>query len=168
MAIEAPLSKYQRNNFLIYIAGCLLLGLWFGYDGYINKTFISEHTTEQGEPNSTLVFNRKAPPVLFAGAMFFSGCLYAIRSRRVVAAEDALLLPRGRKIPYDDIEMIDRTHFEKKGFFTIAYRKRGSGALVRRKLNDRQYDNLEAILDHLVAQISPPSEDTGDRPPETA
>ena len=154
MAIEAPLSKYKRNNFLIYMAGCLLLGLWFGYDGYVNKTFIAENTTEQGEPNGTLVFNRKAPPVLFAAALFFGGYLYLIRSKKLVAAADALLMPGGRKIPYDSIEMIDKTHFEKKGFFTVTYRKEGKNGSARRTLNDRQYDNLGPILDHLVAQIT--------------
>ena len=36
MAIEAPLSKYRRGNFKIYIVACLVLGAWFAYDGYLN------------------------------------------------------------------------------------------------------------------------------------
>jgi len=57
------------------------------------------------------------------------------------------------RIPYDAIESIDKTHFDDKGFFTIIY-KENSGPEVRRKLSDRQYDNLEVVLDHLVAKIT--------------
>ena len=68
MAIEAPLSRYKRNNFYIYMGVCLVAALWFGYDGYLNKSFIQEHTDEQGRPNGTLAFNQKAPPFLLVGA----------------------------------------------------------------------------------------------------
>jgi len=153
MAIEAPISKYKRNSFLIGIGVCLVMALWFAYDGYINRTFIVEHTTEQGLPDGTLIFNQKSPPFFVLGALLLGAYWYAIRGRKLVAAEDALVAPRGRKIPYDAIETIDRTHFETKGFFVVTY-KNQSGRLVRRTLSDRQYDNLKAILEHLVAQIS--------------
>lgn len=153
MALEAPLSRYKRNNFIIYIAVCLAAALWFAYDGYLNKDFIEEHTTEQGRPDSTLVWNQKLPPVLVVGALLFAGYWYAIRNRKLVATDDALILPGGKRIPYDSIEQIDKTHFEKKGSFTITY-KAGNGGLTRQKLSDRSYDNLGPILDHLVAQIT--------------
>jgi hypothetical protein len=153
MAIEAPLSKYKRNNFLIYIAVCIALALWFCYDGYFNKKFIAEHTTEQGRPEGTLVFNQKAPPILVLGALCLGAYWYAIRNRKLVAADDAIVFSGGRKIPYDAIEKIDKTHFETKGLFIITY-KDESGRLVEHKLSDRQFDNLKPILDHLVAQIT--------------
>jgi hypothetical protein len=152
MALEAPLSKFKRNNFIIYIVVCIALALWFAYDGYLNKSFIADHTTEQG-PNGTLAFNQKAPPVLGVGALLLAGYWYTIRNRKLVAAEDALHFSSGQKIPYDAIEQIDKTWFDKKGFFTIHY-KGPDGKPVRRKLSDRQYDNLAPLLDHLVAQIS--------------
>jgi hypothetical protein len=153
MAIEAPLSRYKRTNFYIYIAVCVVLGLWFAYDGYLNKGFIEEHTDEQGRPNSTLVFNQKSPPFFLAGALFFAGYLYAIRRRKLVAGEDALVIAGRQRIPYDAIEAIDKTFFEKKGFFTITY-KNGQGRESRRRISDREYDNLGPILDHLIAQIT--------------
>jgi len=153
MAIEAPLSRYKRNNFIIYIAVCLAAALWFAYDGYLSKDFIEKHTDEQGKPDSTLVWNQKLPPILVGGALLFGGYWYAIRNRKLVAAEDALILPGGKKIPYDSIEQIDKTHFEKKAFFTITYKAAG-GSLTRQRLSDRSYDNLEPILNHLVAQIT--------------
>jgi hypothetical protein len=152
MTLEAPLSRHTRTNFIIYTAACVLLGLWFAYDGYINKSFIEEHTDEQGNPNGVLVFNQKSPPFLFVGAALFTGYFLAIRGRKVVAGENELVIAGKETIPYDAIERIDKTHFEKKGFFTITYKK--DGREVDRKLNDRTYDNLGPILDHLIAKIT--------------
>ncbi len=160
MALEAPLSRYKRNNFILYIAVCLGGAAIFAYDGYLSqyewshrRAFYEEHTDEQGRPDSTLVWNQKLPPFLVVGALLLGGYWYAIRNRKLVAADDALILAGGKRIPYDSIEQIDKTHFEKKGFFTITY-KAGNGSLTRQKLSDRTYDNLGPILDHLVAQIT--------------
>ncbi len=155
MAIEAPLSKYKRNNFIIGIIVCLVMALWFGYDGRFNESFIAKHTNEQGRPDSTLVFNQKSPPFFLAGALLLGAYWYAIRKRKLVAAEDALVFAGGKKILYDAIEQIDKTHFETKGLFTLTYKTDG-GRVVRHKLSDRQYDNLKPILEHLVAQITEP------------
>jgi hypothetical protein len=153
MSIEAPLSKSKRNDFVIGIVACLALALWFAYDGYFSKKFIAEHTTEQGQPDGTLVFNQKAPPFFVVGALFFGAYWYGIRNRKLVAADDALVLPGGRKIPYAAIEQIDKTHLETKGFFTVVY-KNEHGSLAKHKLTDRQFENLKPILEHLVAQIT--------------
>jgi len=155
VAIEAPLSKYKRNNFIIGIVVCVVMALWFGYDGRFNRKFIAEHTNEQGRPDSTLVFNQKSPPFFVAGALLVGAYWYAVRKRKLVAAEDALVFSGGKKIPYDAIEQIDKTHFETKGLFTITH-KTDSGRLARCKLSDRQYNNLKPILEHLVAQIAGP------------
>lgn len=153
MALEAPLSKYKRNSFYIGIAVCIVMAVWFGYDGYLNQGFIKEHTYDDGRPNSTLVFNQKSPPFFVLGALLCGGYLYAIRNRKVVAGDDALLIAGKRRIPYDAIEKIDKTHFDKKGFFTITY-KNEQGRECRRTLSDREYDKLGPILDHLIVQIT--------------
>lgn len=153
MALEAPLSKYKRHNFYIGLAVCLVMAAWFAYDGYINESFIKDHTNEQGQPDSTLVFNQKSPPFFVLGALFCGGCFYAIRNRKVVAGDDALLIAGKRRIPYDAIEKIDKTHFDKKGFFTITY-KNERGSMSHRTLSDREYDKLGPILDQLIAKIS--------------
>ena len=68
-------------------------------------------------------------------------------------ADDAALTVPGKKpIPYDAIEKIDKTHFQKKGQFTIFYGRDGDEA--RLTLNDRQYDNLPEVLDLIVAKIT--------------
>ena len=144
MAIEAPLSKYKRTNFYIGIAVCIGLALWSGYDGYLSESF--KDSDWRGA-------NRVAPFILLPAAAILGAWLYAIRNRKVVAADDALIIAGTKKIPYDAIEKIDKTHFDQKGFFTITYRKDG-GAEVQCKLSDRSYENLTPILDHLIAQIT--------------
>jgi hypothetical protein len=153
MAIEAPLSKYKRNSFKIYIGICLIMAAWFAYDGYLNQSFIDEHTDEQGTADTDLVINRVAPPFLVGAAGLLALYFCAIKGKKLVAEEHDLVVTARKRIPYDAIESIDKTHFDDKGFFTIAY-KQGTGAEARYKLSDRQYDNLQAILDHLVAKIT--------------
>ncbi|MBN1362455.1 MAG: hypothetical protein JW993_17800 [Sedimentisphaerales bacterium] len=151
MMVEAPLSRYTRNSFIIYVAACLIGAAWFAYDGYFNQTFISKHTDEQGRADFDLAFNRAAPPFLLAGAVLLAGYFLAIRNRKLVADDDALAAGK-ETIPYDAIEKIDKTFFEKKGYFIITYTR--NGVETRRKLTDRQFDNLPAILDLLVAKIT--------------
>ena len=153
MAIEAPLSKYKRNNLKIYIVVCLVLAGWFAYDGFINATFIGEHTNEQGNADGVLVFNQKSPPAFVGVAVLLGAYLYAIRGRKLLADEHELIVAGKERIPYGQIEKIDKTYFADKGFFTIVY-QRDPGAETKRRLSDRDYDNLEAILEHLVAKIT--------------
>ena len=153
MAIEAPISKFTKTNLQIYIFLCLAVAAWFAYDGYLNKTFIEKNTDDDGSPNSTLIFNQKAPPFFFAAAAFFGAYLFVVKNRKLIADENELVFSAKEKIPYDSIEAINKTYFEKKGFFVITH-KDEHGNEINRKISDRKYDNLAAILDHLVAKIS--------------
>jgi len=153
MTMEAPLSRYKRNSLKIYIVACILAALWFGYDGYVSEKFIQQHTDEQGNPDSTLVFNRVSPPFFVGGALLLAVYFYVVRGRKVVAEDDKLVVAGKVKIPYDAIEAIDKTYYEKNGYFIVTY-KNESGKEVRQKLTDRSYDSLGPILEHLVAQIT--------------
>ncbi|UCF43608.1 MAG: hypothetical protein JSV99_01375 [Planctomycetota bacterium] len=153
MAIEAPLSKFKKNNFKISIAICVGLAIWFAYDGYYNEDFKAKHTGEDGTPDSTLAFNQKSPPYLIGAAVLLGAHLFAIRNKKVIADEKELIISDKEKIPYDSIEKIDKTNFDSKGHFTITY-KDEAGSEVNRKISDRTYDNLAAILEHLVAKIT--------------
>ena len=153
MAIEAPISKYKKTNLKIYIVLCIAVAAWFAYDGYINKDFIEKHTDENGKPNSTLIFNQKAPPFFAGAAVLFGVYLFVIKNKKLVADENELVFSAKEKIPYDSIQSINKTYFDKKGFFVITY-KDEHGKEIDRKISERNYDNLAAILDHLVAKIS--------------
>lgn len=153
MALEAPTSKFRKNNLKIYIALCIGLAIWFAYDGYFNETFKNKNTNDNGRPNATLVINQKAPPFLVSAAVLMSIYLFVIKNKKLVADERELVLNPQKKIPYDSIEKIDKTYFEKKGFFIITYKDQKDHQ-IDLKMSDRQYDNLGLILDHLVAKIS--------------
>ena len=152
MAIEAPVSKFRRNNLKIYIVVCILATIWLGYDGYFNKKFIEEHSPE-GVPDSTLLFNQKAPTVSIGIAVLLVIQLLLIRKQKLISDEKELIFSDKERIAYDAIEQINKTHFDSKGYFIITY-KVENGKEMDRKISDRKYDNLKAVLDHLVAKIT--------------
>ncbi len=161
MAIEAPISKHKKTNLKIYIGACVLAAAVFAYDGYLSKYkwsrrysfYKKEVLDNNGKPTATMNFNRKSPPVFAAGAVLLTAYLLAIRNRKLIAEGNELVISAKKRIPYQCIEKIDKTHFDSKGFFIVAY-KDESGRQVNLKLSDRTYDNLGAVLEKLVAEIS--------------
>lgn len=156
MAIQAPLSKYKKTNFVIAILFLIGFGLWFGYDGYFNEEYIKENTenygTPEAKPNSDLVLNKAAPFVLFGAVLMMGVWFFLVNGDKVIADEDALITKKCA-IAYNSIERIDKTHFQSKGYFVITYKNKG-GKEARLKLSNRSYDNLLAVLDELIAKIS--------------
>ncbi len=152
MAIEAPVSKFRRNNGKLYIVACLGFAIWLGYDGYFNQKFIEKHSHD-GKPDGTLVFNQKAPVFLIGLAVLLGIQQFVMRNKKLIADEKELIFSDKDKISYDSIQKINKTNFESKGYFVITYKKENDKE-ADRKISDRQYDNLKAILDHLVAEIT--------------
>lgn len=153
MPIEAPISKHKINSFYIYIAICLIAAIWLTYDGYLNKEFIADHTNENGKPNLTLFINQKAPPFLVAAAVVLGVYCYTIKDKKLIAGENELVINDKKRITYDSIQQIDKTYFDKKGYFIITYKNNSNGEDTCR-LSSYTYDNLGPVLDHLAAQIS--------------
>jgi hypothetical protein len=159
MAIEAPASKFRKNNLKVYTAACIVFAIVFAYDGYLSKyqwshrsSFYEKHVKE-GRPDDTMIFNRIAPIFLVVLAAVLMGRLWALKDKKLLAAENELVIGDKEKISYDSIQKIDKTSFDSKGFFIITYKNK-DGSEVNRKLSDKTYDNLAAILDKLVAKIS--------------
>ena len=159
MVIEAPLGKYKKNNLKIYIAVCVIFAAVFAYDGYLSeyewshrRSFYEKHVKD-GRPDDTMIFNQKAPIFLSVAAVALGIRLWAIKNRKLIADENELVVSEKQKIPYGSIEKIDKTLFEKKGLFVITYKDENGGE-INLRLSDRTYDNLAAVLDHLVAKIS--------------
>lgn len=152
MAVEAPLGKFKKNNLKIYIAFCIGLAIWCAYDGYFNEKWIEEHTDADGNPQTYLVVNRKAPPYLIGATVLLGAYLFAIRNKKLIADESELIVGAKEKISYDSIQKIDKTHFGSKGYFIITYKNKDGGE-INRKISNRKYDNLSAVLDELVAKI---------------
>ena len=150
MAIEAPLSSYKKKNILIIAAVLIGVGGWFAYDGYKNQDFIDKHTVD-GVADSTLNFNRKSPP-FFIGAGILLGIYFVMVKGKKIIADENELIAGSITVNYDEIEKINKTHFDKKGFFIVIYSQDGQNKEL--KLSDRTYDNLGAVLDQIVSKIS--------------
>jgi uncharacterized membrane protein YobD (UPF0266 family) len=97
------------------------------------------------------VFRTARWPFL-VGAGVLLGIYFVIsRGKKLIAGENEFV-SGNTTIPYDAIEKINKTHFDKKGFFTITYTENGQSKELT--LKDRTYDNLPAVLDHIVSKIS--------------
>jgi len=153
MVIEAPLCKYKKNNLKIGIVILAIAAAWFYFDGRYSEKFIKKHTKADGSPDSNLVFNRKSPPYFLAGAVLLAGYFWTVRNKKIVADDQNIALDAKEKISYSAIQSVNKTNFDAKGYFVITY-KDGSGNEKSRKISDRTYDNLEAILDLLVSKIT--------------
>lgn len=155
MAIEAQYSKFRKQNCFIGIGLLLAFAAWFAYDGYINQKYIEKHTVvnELGieVPDSDLAFNQKSPPFFVAGALLVAGFFFMVKNKKIVAGETSLIMP-GQEIPYDNIEKINKTNFEKKGYFVLTYKNNDKEHDI--KLSSKTYDNLEAVLDELIKKLS--------------
>jgi hypothetical protein len=151
MSIEAPLSKYKKQNLLLIAAVLAGLGVWFWYDGHYNQTFINKHTVD-GKPDGTLDFNLKSPPFMLIAAALAGIRFWMLKDKKIVANEQGLICEK-LTIPYDRIESIDKTYFDSKGYFIVHYRDEQQ-AVKTLQISDRQYDNIPAILDHLVSKIT--------------
>jgi hypothetical protein len=152
MVLVAPASKYKIKTFLIYMAVLVGVAAWFFYDGNYNQAFIEKHSPD-GIPDATMTLNKKAPAYLVGTAVLLGVYLLVIRNKKVVAEDSALVIDGKTSIPYDTVQRIDKTDFDAKGHFTFTY-KTPDGKEIDRKISDRDYDNLKAVLEHLVAKIS--------------
>lgn len=151
MAIEAPLSRYKKNNMIIITMVLIVAGVWFYKDGYTNADFIAKHTNEDQSMDHTLLAHRYGWPVLVAGGLLTGAMFLLKRDKKIVADEKQLTVGR-TVIPFDSIDKINKTNFDKKGYFTITYKDNGTSRDLT--LSERTYDNLSAILDHTVSKIS--------------
>ncbi|MBN2019216.1 MAG: hypothetical protein JW749_03205 [Sedimentisphaerales bacterium] len=162
MALVAPLSKYKKKTFLIWMGLCFVFAVVFAYDGYLSKykwsmrySFYEKHVLENdGKPDDTMVWNQKWLPLACGGmVILFGAYLFIIRNKKVVADDTGLVIDDKLNIAYDSILKIDKTRFDSNGRFTITYRL-PNGKETDLEISDRNYDNLKAILDHTVAKIS--------------
>ncbi len=80
------------------------------------------------------------------------------KAKNIVVAKEKknpghLIISDKKKISYDSIQKIDKTKFKSKGYFVVTY-KNDDGGEVAQKISDKTYDNLEPILELLVAKIT--------------
>ena len=160
MAVVAPFCQYKKTNFKIYIVMLLAFSAYFAYDGYLSKykwskryDFYKGHVIDKGKPDATFVFNQKSPPFLLAGAIVVVVWYWKVKDKKLVADDEAIVFGEKDKIPYNSIESISKTSYDSKGFFIIEY-KSSDGQKSQRKISNRTYDNLDAVLNVLVSKIT--------------
>lgn len=149
---EAKFSKFKKQNLLIFAAACIIFGVWFAYDGYVSEKFIEKHTRD-GKPDSNLVFNQKAPYVLMIMAAFFAGRFHFQKNKKITTDNKGLDLNGLSRIEFDNIESVDKTNYDEKGYFIISY-KDDKGNDRTLKLSNRDYDGIGDVLDVIISKIS--------------
>jgi hypothetical protein len=160
MSIIAKYSHYKLGNLKIAAGVLIAFSVWCVYDGYYSESFIEKHTEtvelEDGttieKPNHTLIFCQKFPFVGFPLAAIAVLGFITKRNKQLVADSDGMILSCGEKILYKNIEEIDHTEYEKKGFFLIKYQQNGKQKSL--KLSNKTWDELEEVLDELVSKMS--------------
>jgi hypothetical protein len=152
MAVVAPFSQYKKTNHKIYILMLLVAAVWFFYDGYFNDKFKAKHT-KNGVADTTLVFHRKGPPYFLAGAVAVAIYSLIARNKKIIADEQELVLSAKEKIPYSSMESVNKTNYGSKGYFIITY-KDSAGKELQKKISNRTFDNLDAVLELLVSKIT--------------
>lgn len=153
MAIEAPYSSYRKTNCLIYIVVAILIGAWCAYDGYFNEVWIEDNTNNDGSPQAYLTINRQAPYYLGGVAVLCGAFWLTVRNKKITADENEIVIDKTEKIPYNAIEAIDKTYYDKKGFFIIHYKK-PDGNTILKAISHKKWDKTKVLLEHLVTKIS--------------
>ena len=149
MAIKAPGSRHSRTNWLIVAGLCSVMGLWFAYDGWLNKEY-QEKETKDGKPTANLLFNQYAPFPLGLYALYGFFLASRVRSKKIILDEKGLCIENNDPIPIDNISYIDNRRFDKDGQFIIGYTNSGKSKKI--KITDRKYDNLAELLAELIKQ----------------
>ncbi|MCP4710512.1 MAG: hypothetical protein GY869_17960 [Planctomycetes bacterium] len=152
MAVEVVGSRYTCRTNLIIAAACVVFGLWFLYDGWLNEEFIKDHTdkiTEEIDP--TLQSNRTWIPLGCSVVMiYFVISTVRLKSKKIVTDSEGLVISDGQKIAFSDIRQIDKRFFEQKGYFAVEYEQ--AGQTKEMKFDDRTWDGLGLLLDEIVKQ----------------
>ncbi len=160
MALVAPFFK--KKSLIKWICACIVFAVIFLYDGYLSKyqwsmrySFYKEHVIDKGgKPDEMMIWNQKWLPITCGVIALLLGIkFYTVRNRKIVAEDSDIVIDGKLNIAYDSIQKIDKTNFDSKGHFTLTY-KGPDGREIDRKISDKDYDNLEAILGHIVAKIS--------------
>ena len=73
--------------------------------------------------------------------------------KKIIADDQQLILSEKEKISYRSIESINKTDYDSKGYFVVVY-KDSTGQMLQKKISNRTFDNLDAVLQLLVSKIT--------------
>jgi hypothetical protein len=180
--IVAGAGQYYRNTRYIMAALTVVMGFWFGYDGFVRwpaedltieklkaqlvnaddataarlKTELkdhSNHTDTDIRLQRILAF--ALPPL---GICLLAWALYNSRGEYRLA-EETLYVPGHPPVPLAAIRELDQSLWDRKGIARVAY-ELSDGRSGRATIDDFVYDRLptDKIYDRIKAHLQPPAE----------
>jgi len=159
MSVKAIGSKYAKNTSYLYVLICMVMGLWFCYDGWFGEYRATELAKNDGMPTPNLYANQYLIiPLTLISIWFY---ISALKVGKLVAeaTSEGLIINNNPLIAYTDFVHIE-DRFKTKGVVIIAYMSDGVQNEV--KLSDRQYDQLGLLRDELIRQTNASTEGSDD------
>ena len=166
--IVAKAGRYYRNARYIVVAGTVIVGLWFAYDGWVkwpqeNARFDAVKAEQRAgqpkpHPNFDIQLQRIIAGVLVTLAFPMLGW-FLYRSRGEYRLCDSTLhVPAHPPVPLETIVELDKSKWDRKGIAYVDYRLDDSKRIRRLTLDDFVYerDPTDAIVACIDAYLQPP------------
>ena len=177
--IVAGAGQYYRNTRYVMAALTVVMGFWFGYDGFVRwpaeKVKVEEienalkarddaqlRTELKGysrHSDMDILLQRllafSLPPL---GICLLLWALYNSRGEYRLA-DETLVLPGHPPMPLSAIRELDQSLWDRKGIAKVVY-ELGDGRSGKAKLDDFVYDRVptDLIYDRIKAHLQPPAE----------
>jgi hypothetical protein len=164
--IVARGGTYYRVTRYLFAAGMLVMGAWFGYDGYVTYPRSNElhllHAREPAKyPKDYPTYDAKSigiqkvlAVVLPAGALAMLGWTLHHSRGAYRLSGDVLRVPGHPDVPLSGITQIDKSRWDRKGIAKLDYAL-ASGEKGTLTLDDFVYDRppTDRILETIEARL---------------
>jgi len=159
MSVKAIGSKYAKNTYYLYVLICMVMGIWFCYDGWFGEYRNIELDKNNGSATPNLYLNQFLIIPLTLLSIWFFISAKKVSSLVAETTDDGLIINGKGLIAYKDFVHIE-DRFKTKGVVIVAYKEDGMQKEI--KLHDRQYDNLGLLRDALIRKTNAATENNND------
>jgi hypothetical protein len=159
-AIVARPGRYYRNMRYLFVAGMLVMAVWFGYDGWVR--YPREQEMHRQNPKTgvrhtdTDIRLQQALASLLppAAVLFLIWTLYNTRGTYRLRG-DVLSVPGHPDVPLDAVRAIDKSKWDRKGIAYVEYDVNGQQGTLR--LDDFLYERgpTDRIVEQIEARLVP-------------
>jgi hypothetical protein len=172
--LVAKAGRYYRNARYIVVAGAVLVGLWFAWDGWVKwpaenarlAALSPEQRAGQHKPHPD--FDIQLQRIIAAGLVILAFPMlgwFLYRSRgEYRLAGTTLYVPGHPPVPLEAVVELDKSKWERKGIAFVDYQLEKAGAIRRLALDDFIYDRgpTDQIVERIEAHLPPAPDDRGD------
>lgn len=178
--IVARGGSYYRNTRYIMAALTVVMGFWFGYDGFVRwpaenaaiaKLNAQPDSTDKADALHRLTSHTETdvllqrvlafslPPL---GILLLIWALYNSRGEYRLA-DDTLYIPGRPPVPLASVRELDESSWDRKGIARVSYSLADARSGTA-KLDDFVYDRTptDQIFDQIKSHLLPPAPITGD------